>query len=79
MCDSTAGSSTPYWREDPIRTLAGDARLRVKSYGVGIGGMCPLQICEFNELMPQEAGVSVGDEQVAFPRVDRKPVWLSIT
>ena len=45
--------------------LAGPARLDVEGDGVGGGGVGALQIAELDQLMAHEAGIAVGDDEVA--------------
>src|SRR6201999_1373929 len=50
--------------------LPGGARLDVERDRVGLDGMSALQIAKLDELMIEEAGITVGDEQVAFAFFD---------
>jgi hypothetical protein len=50
--------------------LARKARLGIEGDGIGIGGMRALEISKFDQLVAQEARVTVCDKQMAFARMD---------
>jgi len=50
--------------------LARFARLRVEGDGIGLQRVGAFEIAEFDELMVNEAGITVGNEEMAFAGLD---------
>ena len=53
--------------------LSGAARLHVERDRRGAKGVRALQVAEFDQLMPNQPGSSIGDHEVALARHDRQP------
>src|SRR5690242_8155613 len=69
--DDVVINSLPFHAKLPRRAdkqLAGDARLYVEGERLGGEHVRALQVAKFHQLVPNEAGIAVGDDEVAFAR-----------
>src|SRR5580704_17142855 len=55
------------------QNLTGPARLDVEGNGITADRVRTLQIPEFYQLMPQESGIAISDDQVSFSFFDFDP------